>query len=179
MGIGTEHPHANDARKAPLAMFPSLRFLLLAPLPLMLAACVSAGPAAADAPMSSPAVIGVDLGGSAPVAMRPGTPASADLSVRRPASQPPRGGEMQMAHAGHNDAHGTGTINAVDAAAHKLNLSHGPISELGWPAMTMEFPVAPTVDLRALKPGMKVDFTIEQGQMGPVIQSVTPAAGGR
>ena len=86
---------------------------------------------------------------------------------------------MQMAHGGQNDGHGTGTINAVDVASHKLNLSHGPIAELGWPAMTMEFSVAPSVDLRVLKPGMKVDFTIEQGQMGPMIQSVTPVAGGR
>jgi Cu(I)/Ag(I) efflux system protein CusF len=49
---------------------------------------------------------------------------------------------MQMAHAGHNDAHGTGTVNSVDPAQHKVNLSHNPIPEIGWPAMTMEFPVA-------------------------------------
>ena len=38
-----------------------------------------------------------------------------------------------MAHAGHNDAHGTGTINAVDPAQHKVTLSHNPIPEIGWP----------------------------------------------
>jgi len=86
---------------------------------------------------------------------------------------------MQMAHAGQADGHGSGTINTVDIATRKINVTHGPITELGWPAMTMDFAVAPSVDLRALRPGMKVNFTIEQGQAGPVIQSVTPAAGGR
>ena len=56
---------------------------------------------------------------------------------------------MQMAHAGHNDAHGTGTVNSVDPAQHKVNLSHNPIPEIGWPAMTMDFPVAASVDLKA------------------------------
>jgi Cu/Ag efflux protein CusF len=69
---------------------------------------------------------------------------------------------MQMAHEGHNDAHGTGTVNSVDPAQHKVNVSHSPIPEIGWPAMTTEFPVAPTVDLKAIRPGTRVNFTIEQ-----------------
>jgi Cu/Ag efflux protein CusF len=32
----------------------------------------------------------------------------------------------QMAHAGDDDAHGTGTVNSVDPAQHKVNLSHNP-----------------------------------------------------
>jgi Cu/Ag efflux protein CusF len=59
-------------------------------------------------------------------------------------------------------------------------LSHGPISTIGWPAMTMDFAVAPSVDLQAVKPGTRVNFTIEQGEGGMyVIQSITPAGGGR
>jgi Cu/Ag efflux protein CusF len=46
---------------------------------------------------------------------------------------------MQMAHAGHSGAHGAGTVNSVDLAQHKVNLSHNPIPEIGWPAMTMDF----------------------------------------
>ena len=85
-----------------------------------------------------------------------------------------------MAHAGQNDAHGTGTVNAVDSAQHKVNLSHQPIPEIGWPAMTMEFPVAPSVDLKAIKPGIRVNFTIEPGQGGMYeIKAITPAGGGR
>lgn len=90
------------------------------------------------------------------------------------------GGEMQMAHSGHGHAQATGTVNSVDAAAHKLNVSHGPIPTIGWPAMTMDFAVAPSVDLRAVKPGSRISFIIEQGDDGMyVIQSITPAGGGR
>ena len=44
--------------------------------------------------------------------------------------------------------------------------------------MTMDFAVAPSVNLNALKPGMRVDFTVEQGASGMYeIQAVTPAGG--
>jgi Cu(I)/Ag(I) efflux system protein CusF len=90
------------------------------------------------------------------------------------------GDEMQMAHSGHGHAQATGTVNSVDAAAHKLNISRGPIPTIGWPAMTMDFAVAPSVDLRALQPSTQISFTIEQGDDGMyVIQSITPAGGGR
>jgi Cu(I)/Ag(I) efflux system protein CusF len=88
--------------------------------------------------------------------------------------------EMQMAHSGHAHAQGTGTVNSVDVAAHKLNISHGPIPTIGWPAMTMDFAVAPSVDLHAIQPGNRINFTIEQGGYGMyVIQSITPAGGAR
>ena len=46
--------------------------------------------------------------------------------------------------------------------------------------MTMDFAVAPAVDLGALTPGTRVNFQMEQGQGGMyVIQSITPAGGGR
>ena len=35
----------------------------------------------------------------------------------------------------------TGTITAINAAEHKVTLNHGPITEIKWPAMKMEFPV--------------------------------------
>ena len=45
--------------------------------------------------------------------------------------------------------------------------------------MTMDFAVAPAVDLQALKPGSRVNFTIEHADGDRyVIQSVTPAGGG-
>jgi Cu/Ag efflux protein CusF len=87
---------------------------------------------------------------------------------------------MQMAHAGHNDAHGTGMVNSIDPAQHKVNLSHSPIPEIGWPAMTMDFPVAASVDLKTIKPGTRVNFTIEQDQGGMYeIKAITPAGGSR
>src|SRR5215469_12341523 len=88
----------------------------------------------------------------------------------------PQHSAMRMAHAGHNDAHGTGTVNSVDPAQHKVSLSHNPIPEIGWPAMTMEFPVAPSIDLTAIKPGTRVNFTIEQQPGGMYeIRAITPA----
>jgi Cu/Ag efflux protein CusF len=146
---------------------------------LALAACASPGPAAADANATAPA-IAVDLGGSAVDA----APESAIRVALAEDHGRPRAaaasGEMQMAHAGHAHAQGTGTVNSVDASGHKINLTHGPIPRLGWPGMTMDFAVAPAVDLRTLKPGTRVNFTIEQGDGGTYeIQSVKPAGGGR
>jgi Cu(I)/Ag(I) efflux system periplasmic protein CusF len=113
--------------------------------------------------------LGVDLGGSGPVAAH--APLVENLN---------NSGEMQMAHEGHSDAHGTGTVNSVDPIQHKVNVSHAPIPEIGWPAMTMEFPVAPSLDLKGIEPGTHVNFTIEQQPGGMYqIQSIAPARGGR
>ena len=47
-------------------------------------------------------------------------------------------------------------------------------------AMTMEFPVAPSIDLKAIKPGTRVNFTIEQQPGGMYeIRAIAPAAGAR
>ena len=131
------------------------RPLVMGLLPVALIACMNSPPPSAEPSAAVP--LGIDLGGSGPViaSAQPALPAEAQTAS-------PRHSDMQMAHAGHNDAHGTGTVNSVDPAQHKVNLSHNPIPEIGWPAMTMEFPVAPSIDLKAIKPGMRVNFTIEQ-----------------
>jgi Cu/Ag efflux protein CusF len=54
----------------------------------------------------------------------------------------------------------TGTVKKVDAAKRTVNLSHGPIPAINWPAMTMDFGVAPDVDLAAVKPGQEVEFSL-------------------
>ena len=147
-------------------------------LPVALIACMNSPPTSAEPGAAVP--LGIDLGSSGPViaAAQPELPARVIHAVAEAASAPHR--DMQMAHAGHNDAHGTGTVNSVDPAQHKVNLSHNPIPEIGWPAMTMEFPVAPSVDLTAIRPGTRVNFTIEQQPGGMYeIRAITPAAGGR
>jgi len=84
------------------------------------------------------------------------------------------------AHQGHDHIQGTGTINSVDEAGHKVNLSHGPIPQVGWPAMTMDFAVAPSIDLKAVKPGLRVDFTLDKGPDGMFqIESLSPAKDGK
>jgi len=54
----------------------------------------------------------------------------------------------------------TGKVNSVDAAKHVVNLTHGPIAALGWPGMTMDFGVAPNIDLGAVKVGDTIAFTV-------------------
>lgn len=117
--------------------------------------------------------------GSKPGMSRGSKPMQMDHGSMPGMSRSPAG-EMKMAHSGQAHAKGTGTVNSVDAVAHKVNVSHGPIPAIGFPAMTMDFAVAPSVDLQAVKPGSRVNFTVEQGEGGMyVIQSMTPAGGGR
>src|SRR5262245_26665256 len=45
-------------------------------------------------------------------------------------------------------ASATGTVTAVNAANHKVTVDQGPIPEIKWPAMKMEFSVGPSLDPR-------------------------------
>jgi Cu/Ag efflux protein CusF len=53
-----------------------------------------------------------------------------------------------------------GTVNSVDIAAGKANITHEPVPALKWPGMTMGFVVKDTAGLRQVKPGDRVDFLI-------------------
>ena len=87
---------------------------------------------------------------------------------------------LQLVHQGHDHIRGSGTVNSIDEAGRKINLSHGPIPQVGWPAMTMDFAVAPSVDLKTIAPGAHVDFTLEKGADGMFqVDSLTPAAVGK
>jgi Cu/Ag efflux protein CusF len=146
---------------------PLYRLLVIGLLAVALVACSNSGPSVAEQHAAVP--LGIDLGGSGPVTAPVERHAAASQNI-----------EMHMAHAGQNDVHGTGTVNSVDPAQHKVNVSHTPIPEIGWPAMTMDFPAAPSVDLRALKPGARVNFTIEKKPGGMYeIQAISPAGGGQ
>jgi Cu(I)/Ag(I) efflux system periplasmic protein CusF len=74
---------------------------------------------------------------------------------------------------------GTGTIHSVDAERGVVNLTHEPIPAIGWPAMTMDLGVAPSVDLSAVAPGSDVTFTLERAADGLyVIDSLEVSSGG-
>lgn len=45
------------------------------------------------------------------------------------------------------------TVNAAPTSDHQVNLSHPPIPQIGWPAMTMDFAVDPAVPTGALRAG--------------------------
>ena len=126
-------------------------------------------PAFSEAAASVP--LGIDLGPSGSVA-----PGKAE--GRAPVTRP--GGAVQLAHEGHADAEGTGTVNKIDAAHHSINISHKPIPKIGFPAMTMDFAVEPTVDLSQIRPGSQVGFSLERNKSEMFeINSLKPIGGGK
>ena len=68
----------------------------------------------------------------------------------------------------------TGTIKKVDPAKRTVNLSHGPIPAVNWPAMTMDFAVSPDIDLSALKPGQQIEFKMKGSGMNYTIVEMKP-----
>ena len=151
----------------------ALSAALLANLLLLgLPACASAPPRATEAHWASP--IGDDLGPSSRVPRVQVAMAGAGHAAHvmpHMTSAP-----IQKAHEGRDDAHATGTVNKVDASSHKLNVSHDPIPAIGWPAMTMDFAVDPSVDLSRIKPGSKINFSLGKDKAGMYqIESVQPA----
>lgn len=58
---------------------------------------------------------------------------------------------------GETRASATGTIDSIDAANHRIVISHGPVAALGWPAMTMGF-VATPGQIGSVQPGQRVAF---------------------
>jgi Cu(I)/Ag(I) efflux system periplasmic protein CusF len=72
-------------------------------------------------------------------------------------------------------ASGTGTVTALNAARRRVTFDHGPMPDIKWPAMKMEFPVAPAVDLSKVKTGDKVRFTLSGSNDKYTVQSIAPA----
>ena len=68
---------------------------------------------------------------------------------------------------------GQGTVNTVDVAAGKLNLTHEPIASLGWKGMTMDFSVKNTALLKNLKPGAPVEFELQKTGKAYLITRIT------
>jgi Cu/Ag efflux protein CusF len=133
----------------------------------VLAACANPAPAIS----STTRPVGIDLGPSTRMASTH-TAAGATAFARPAAAQ----NGVQLVHDGHADAHATGVVNSIDATQRRLNITHEPIPAIGWPSMTMDFPVAASVNLGAVKPGARVNFTIEKGKGDMYeIQSVSPA----
>ncbi|MBY0511820.1 MAG: copper-binding protein [Rhodospirillaceae bacterium] len=100
------------------------------------------------------------------------------------AADHPMPGLIQVAGQDHDHDHaaqnlqgtkGKGVVNSVDVAAHKVNVSHEPLPSLSWPAMKMDFAVAPSVDLKSVKAGTQVEFTVGKNKEGqPEIQAIQP-----
>ncbi|UEM21307.1 efflux RND transporter periplasmic adaptor subunit [Skermanella mucosa] len=57
-------------------------------------------------------------------------------------------------------AMGEGEVTAIAADGSKVTISHGPIPELSWPAMTMEFAVDPGASVQGFALGDRVRFGV-------------------
>ncbi len=67
-----------------------------------------------------------------------------------------------------------GVVNSVNKGDRTVNLSHEPISALGWPSMTMDMKVSDDVDLAKVPVGPPIDFTMGRGSDGIyVVKTIT------
>ena len=71
------------------------------------------------------------------------------------------------------EAVGKGTVTAIDPAAGKVTIEHGPIESLHWPAMTMAFDASPEV-LGSFKEGDSVHFEFTQQGRTSTISKLEP-----
>jgi Cu(I)/Ag(I) efflux system membrane fusion protein len=63
----------------------------------------------------------------------------------------------------------SGWIDAVDRDERRVRITHGPIDELGWPAMTMVFDTVPGLDLSGILQGQDVRFGLLQEHGGEYV----------
>lgn len=77
------------------------------------------------------------------------------------------------APSGHVLAHGT--VNSVNESDRTVNISHEPISALGWPSMTMDMKVSDDVTLSKVPVGKPVDFTMVRGGDGIYVVNIITA----
>ena len=70
-------------------------------------------------------------------------------------------GDAKAVASANSDAQGTGKVVSIDTSNHTIKLAHDPIKSLGWPKMTMSFPVDKGVDLSRVEAGDAVAFTLK------------------
>lgn len=71
-------------------------------------------------------------------------------------------------HSAHGDMHDgvqtEATINSIDGKT--VNLSHGPIPEIGWPAMTMDLQLLDEAKIGDVAAGQDALIMLEKGEDG-------------
>jgi Cu(I)/Ag(I) efflux system membrane fusion protein len=72
---------------------------------------------------------------------------------------------------------GVGKVEKVSPEA--LTLSHKPIPELKWGAMTMDFNKPHPDAYAGITAGQEVEFSFKEGKEGYMLESVTPIGGGK
>jgi Cu(I)/Ag(I) efflux system membrane fusion protein len=73
-------------------------------------------------------------------------------------------------------AEATGRVEQVGQDS--VTLSHGPVTTIGWPAMTMAFRADPR-RLKGLRPGDQVSFAFDQPREGPTVRRIAKTGAGR
>ena len=68
-----------------------------------------------------------------------------------------------------------GEVRKVDVAAKKITLKHGEIKNLDMPPMTMVFQVKDAAMLEKVKPGDKVQFTVDNVNGAMTVLTLEPA----
>ena len=137
-----------------------------------LAALTACAPPMANAGGQTAGAMGDDLGSSARA------PARVVLAAATPRAPAHVLDAVTEVHDAHADMPATGVVNTVDMERRKVNISHEAIPAISWPSMTMDFPVAASVDLRVIKPGVRVNFRIHKGAGDMYeVTSIRPAGG--
>jgi Cu(I)/Ag(I) efflux system membrane fusion protein len=70
-----------------------------------------------------------------------------------------------------------GTVDSVEAGS--LTITHGPVPQLKWPAMTMEFRKPGAQAFAEVKPGDTVHFEFKEGRSGYELTTVRKLEGGK
>lgn len=71
----------------------------------------------------------------------------------------------------------SGTINSVDADAGMANITHGPMTQIGMPGMTMDFAVDPGLDATSLPKGREVTLLLRRNEdLSMTLMGIAPAA---
>lgn len=73
-------------------------------------------------------------------------------------------GHDMSSHEAMSGVHAEATLNSIDDDI--ANVTHGPIAEIGWPAMTMDLPVLDGAELGGVETGDEVMMMLEKGEDG-------------
>jgi len=68
-------------------------------------------------------------------------------------------------------AFGSGWIEEIHAEDRRMRISHGPIPDLSWPAMNMDFEVGDEVQLESFEVGQDIRFQLRQAASGRFVIS--------
>lgn len=89
-------------------------------------------------------------------------------------------GSDSHGHHHHEEMAAQSTVSAdvrtADAEARTALLRHEAMSELGMPAMVMEFSIADDVDMNLFQPGAALMITATMGETGLVVIAAEPEA---